>query len=339
MIMSNPKDFTQLEQILLSPLADLNTFDAKNKYINETVYVVGGKERTVREIISKIPELQGKVNADMLATALLEGNPEDPGYTLSKTISDKDMLETIKLANLNYDSLKERYSDVQIEEMKKESEKRSAEIEEYRERKADLTSSVEARTQDFSERSRFFAGDYVIPWLEEVDPTADSIVDQYDWTLKRASEAEGFFGSMLGKIGNPFGFPITREIGPLGIPADIATGAFVPMTNLFLQGTLGWTDLFRDDDNVGKIEMRDLMFDPETDTWGPPAELKEQQEKLSLVTKALDELENTRTEYDIYHNLNKQKTESLRQLNNSIVGKLVRGGYSTQDEIIDILSK
>ena len=68
--MSEKLNIEGIREELLAPLNELKTFEEKNKYLNETVFVVGGKERTVLEIINRIPELESEVNTHMLSSAI-----------------------------------------------------------------------------------------------------------------------------------------------------------------------------------------------------------------------------------------------------------------------------
>ena len=108
--MSEKLNIEGIREELLAPLNELETFDQKNKYLTETVFVVGGKERTVLEIINRIPELESEVNTHMLSSAIGQfGNPEDPGYTFSRTQSDEDLLNLLNLIETNTDIIREKY--------------------------------------------------------------------------------------------------------------------------------------------------------------------------------------------------------------------------------------
>ena len=113
----------------------------------------------------------------------------------------------------------------------------------------------------------------------------------------------------------------------------------VPAANLLTQLGFGWTALFRDDDDIGRVELRNMMWDPERETWGIPTELKARENEFIAVSKVLDQLQNMSGEATAMKELHDAQSANLDELSGSVVDKLIRGGYSTFDEVQDILSK
>jgi len=225
------------------------------------------------------------------------------------------------------------------------------------------------------------------PWLTEVDPEAESLVDQYDLGLHTMPGIGNPFGhfvtdKLTDKVPHEYSYyvdeytagekwgvtrPATREeidnpdlvespnvfrveegvqnpfayagAVAVGGVADWITGLAVPAANLLTQLGFGWTDLFRDDDDIGRVELRNMMWDPERETWGIPTELKARENEFIAVSKVLDQLQNMSGEATAMKELHDAQSANLDELSGSVVDKLIRGGYSTFDEVQDILSK
>ena len=148
----------RFEELIFKKLNSFPTYDEKHKYINETVVNAGrdsaGNEigqKKISEFIDRYPKVKTLINEHMLQTALSDyGNPQDAGFTFSKDISDKKLLETLDAIAKNKEIIQSRFGgDEGFETMtqdiiEKENKRKQLKVE-----AADIRKALKVRKDEF----------------------------------------------------------------------------------------------------------------------------------------------------------------------------------------------
>jgi hypothetical protein len=298
----------RFEELIFKKLNSFSTYEEKHKYINETVVNAGkdslGNEigqKKISEFIDRYPEVKTSINEHMLQNALSDyGNPQDEGFTFSKDVSNKKLLETIDAIAKNQEIIESRFGgDEGFETMTQDIIEKKGKRKELIKEKDDIIAGLKARKKEYSERMGWsLAGPEFGNWDEE-----------------------GFSGGDLLDIA-------------LGIPGTILfEGA-----NIIQQIGAGWTDIGKEE-GTQKVERANLVWDHENQTFGYGPEFEAQQDRLQTVLNEIELMGAVDQEYKAYEELQTMQDERLKLLSGTIVDDLIGSGYSTEEEIRTLLGE
>tara|TARA_Y100001938_G_C8093594_1_gene436680 strand:+ start:534 stop:1760 length:1227 start_codon:yes stop_codon:yes gene_type:complete len=151
------KKYEAIRGYILGKVESYDTYEAKHRYIDETVIDAGslGKIK-ISDIISDRPELQQEINAHMLASAIeISKDPNAPEtFTFSKEVSNNAILKLLDTIDKNEQVIEEKYGGQEgYEEMHAHIIGKEKEKESLRAQKKELLSSLNNLRKDWDERS------------------------------------------------------------------------------------------------------------------------------------------------------------------------------------------
>tara|TARA_R110002020_G_scaffold13757_6_gene49354 strand:- start:10995 stop:11897 length:903 start_codon:yes stop_codon:yes gene_type:complete len=288
----------RFQKKLFEKLNSFQTYEEKDKWINETAVDVGGGigVKKISEFIDRYPAVKDSVNDYMLGVAIGNyGNPADEGYTFSQDISNQKLLDTLNAIEKNEEVFENRFGGAEGEEgMLRDVTGVTQQKAELLEEKDNILTGLKARKKEFHDR---------IPWYTLAGPEFGNFSDGT------------FDGGDLLDIG-------------LGIPSTILFEG----TNILQQIAAGWTDLNKEE-GAQKVERANLIWDHENQRFGYGPEFKSQQKRLESVLNELEVLSQGNKEYQAYYDLNKLQDENLKTISNTIIDDLEDSGYATRAEI------
>jgi hypothetical protein len=161
-------------KIVFDNLESLPTYEAKHEYLTTTVLKGKHGDKKIGELLDRYPGVKDSVNAYMLNTAISDySNPADEGFTFSRDVSNKKILDTMNLINLNQQIIEDKYGgDEGFDEMTLAVKNQNKRIKELKAEKANLLEGLKARKKEHDERMGWkLAGPPSIWGLEAIPAT------------------------------------------------------------------------------------------------------------------------------------------------------------------------
>jgi len=288
--------------LVFNKLNEFTSYEDKHKYLDSTIIDAGkhGK-KSIKDLLNRYPELSQSVNEHMLNTAISEyGNPADKGFTFSKDVSNKKLLDILDTIAMNKEIIQTKYGGQEgYEILHQEVLDKKAKREKLEEERDFLQKGIASRRKEFSDRVGWsLAGPDFGNWDEE-----------------------GFSGGDLLDIA-------------LGIPSTILfEGA-----NIIQQIGAGWTDIGKEE-GTEKVERANLVWDHENQRFGLGPEFKAQQDRLTQVLDKIELLSAKNQEYEDFENLDAMQDIRLAQISSTIIDDLVDSGYATEEKIRTLLGE
>jgi hypothetical protein len=142
--------------LVFNKLNEFTSYEDKHKYLDSTMIDAGkhGK-KSIKDLLNRYPELSQSVNEHMLNTAISEyGNPADEGFTFSKDVSNKKILDILDTITMNEQIIQNKYGgqegyEILHQEVLDKKEKR----EKLEEEKDLLQKGIASRRKEFKENA------------------------------------------------------------------------------------------------------------------------------------------------------------------------------------------